>query len=628
MGYPTHSKFISPTATVFLLLSFLGSFTQVSSLQFSLHKFKNGDISNFKILESPSLCEGGGLNLTSKSKSFFYDEPLCCKGKAAFPSFSSSFEFSIKLSKESSDDGGLIFCLFDDKDSNRVDLVEFTAKNTSDMKNRSSINYQLNSSLGNNSIDVSSSFRYDRKWKKMFINVTIGDRVIHDEKEIDLPHCHDRKFHVGFEVLAVDIIKSWEFTSENVKGKWNRVICILLPIAFLLFCVGFLCYRVSVRFRKGKKEQQPSLDVESFHVDPTMGPHEFRLKELKSATANFNPKNKLGQGGFGTVYRGFLHDSNKEVAVKRVSKNSYQGRRQFMAEVTTFSRIRHKNLVKLIGWCYEKNELLLVYDLLPKGSLDKLIFPNENSASDADEHTLSWEKRHRIICGVASALCYLHDGCEMKVLHRDLKASNVMIDDEYNAHLGDFGLARTVQRNGETHHSTNAIAGTLGYIAPECYLTGRANVETDVYGFGVLALEVACGRRPSHRNSDDNSRSYSCSGTGFCCCNNNYIYSNNSIVDWVWKLYGMNRIVDAADPRLLGDFNSEQMERVLKLGLACCNPNPHERPSMGVAVQVLTGEVAAPLPPQEKPAFVWPVITTFSGVVDSLDSDGNEPSDC
>ncbi|KAE8690309.1 hypothetical protein F3Y22_tig00110896pilonHSYRG00054 [Hibiscus syriacus] len=176
---------------------------------------------------------------------------------------------------------------------------------------------------------------------------------------------------------------------------------------------------------------------------------------------------------------------NKDIAIKKVSKKSNQVKQEFIAEVTTIGNLNHKNLVQLIGWCYERSELL-VYEYTPNGSLDKFIFCN-HKASAEECSTLKWEQRLTIIRGVAQALEYLHSGCQKRVLDRDIKASNIMLDSEYVAKLGDFGLARTVEGKEKTHHSTIEIAGAPGYMAPETFLISRA---TDVYSFGVLVLEV------------------------------------------------------------------------------------------------------------------------------------------
>ncbi|PPD88595.1 hypothetical protein GOBAR_DD14484 [Gossypium barbadense] len=295
-------------------------------------------------------------------------------------------------------------------------------------------------------------------------------------------------------------------------------------------------------------------------------PKKFRFNELKQATGNFSPKNKLGKGGFGTVYKGSW--GNKEVAVKRVSKKSNQGKQEFIAE------------------CYERRELLLVYEYMPNGSLDKYIFCDEKAS--LVESRLNWEQRQNIIQGAAQALEYLHNGCQKRVLHRDIKASNIMLNSEFIPKLGDFGLARTIHEKEKAYHSTIEIAGTPGYMAPETFLISRATVETDVYSFGVLILEVVCGRKPGNKSEQ-----------------NNY---NNSIVNWLWEHYKNGKITAAVDSRMDGNFVENEAERVLILGLACCHPNPHYRPCMRTVLQVLLGEIDPPEVPQERPSFVWPAM--------------------
>jgi serine/threonine protein kinase len=337
-------------------------------------------------------------------------------------------------------------------------------------------------------------------------------------------------------------------------------------------------------------------EIEDQIQHSSMAPKKYQLKELMKATGGFSPQNKLGEGGFGMVYKGIL-GNNKEIAVKRVSKNSRQGKQEFMAEVTTIGSLHHKNLVKLIGWCYESKdkELLLVYEFMPKGSLDKYLFNQSSELELQYSKVLDWKTRNSVIRDVAQALDYLHDGCERRVLHRDIKASNIMLDLDYTAKLGDFGLARTVQKRNETHHSTKEIAGTPGYMAPESFLTGRATVETDVYAFGVLVLEVVCGRRPGNVFAQEDYK--------------------NSIVYQVWELFGKGKIVSVVDKRISCEEHEvervkweEEIEIVLVLGLACCHPNPNERPSMKTVLMVLNGEASPPIVPMERPSFVWPAM--------------------
>jgi hypothetical protein len=216
------------------------------------------------------------------------------------------------------------------------------------------------------------------------------------------------------------------------------------------------------------------------------GPKRFSFNELAYATNNFNDDEKLGQGGFGGVYKGFLRDSNSFIAVKRVSKGSKQGIKEYASEVKIISRLRHRNLVQLIGWCHERRELVLVYEFMPNGSLDSHLF--------TEESLLIWAMRYKVAQGLGSALLYLHEEWEQCVVHRDIKSSNIMLDSNFNAKLGDFGLARLVDHVKGSQ--TTVLTGTMGYMAPECVTTGKASKESDVYSFGIVALEIACGRKP------------------------------------------------------------------------------------------------------------------------------------
>ena len=219
------------------------------------------------------------------------------------------------------------------------------------------------------------------------------------------------------------------------------------------------------------------------------GPHRFSYKDLFHATDGFKDKQLLGTGGFGKVYKGLLQLSKQEVAVKVMSHDSKQGMKEFVAEVVSMGRLRHRSLVQLLGYCRRKGELLLVYEYMPNGSLDKHLYN-----LDPEKPSLGWALRFEIIKGVASGLFYLHEEWEQVVIHRDVKASNVLLDGEMNGRLGDFGLARLHDHGVEAH--TTCVAGTLGYISSELARLGKATKATDVFAFGAFILEVACGRRP------------------------------------------------------------------------------------------------------------------------------------
>lgn len=295
-----------------------------------------------------------------------------------------------------------------------------------------------------------------------------------------------------------------------------------------------------------------------------VGPHRFSYQELKKATKGFRDKELLGHGGFGRVYRGTLRKSQTQIAVKRISHDSKQGMREFVSEIASIGRLRHRNLVQLLGWCRRYGDLMLVYDFMANGSLDKLLF-------DEPKLILSWEQRFNIIKGVAAGLLYLHEGFEQVVIHRDIKASNVLLDHEMNGRVGDFGLARLHDHG--SNPGTTRVVGTLGYLAPELPRTGKATTSSDVFAFGALLLEITCGRRPIEAKAPS---------------------EELVLVDWVWDKWTDGRILETVDSRLSGRYEAEEAVMVLKLGLLCSSYSPSARPSMRQVMRYLEGEIEVP----------------------------------
>ncbi|CAL5423090.1 unnamed protein product [Camellia sinensis] len=287
------------------------------------------------------------------------------------------------------------------------------------------------------------------------------------------------------------------------------------------------------------------------------GPHKFSHKILSTATKGFKERELLGRGGFGRVYQGVLPTSNIQVAVKRVGHDSRQGMREFVAEIATIGRLRHPNLVRLLGYCRDKQELLLVYDFMPNGSLDKFLYGQPKGM-------LNWMQRFKIIKDVASGLFYLHHQWIQVVIHRDIKASNILIDNDFNARLGDFGLAKLCDHG--TNPQTSHVAGTLGYIAPELAHTGKANTSTDLFAFGTLMLEVVCGRRPVQHQA---------------------FPEKIILIDWVFECLERGNILEAIDQCLGTEYVVEEAELVLKLGLLCSHTVGAARPSMSDVVKYL-----------------------------------------
>ncbi|KDO83665.1 hypothetical protein CISIN_1g047719mg, partial [Citrus sinensis] len=334
--------------------------------------------------------------------------------------------------------------------------------------------------------------------------------------------------------------------------------------------VGIIsCFLIKKKRHDGRSKEDHVCTVQRV-------PMRLALTDIKQATLGFNKNRIVGEGASATVYKGSL-PSGGAVAVKRFEKpNRVEcARNPFTTEFATMAGcLRHKNLVQLQGWCCEGNELVLVYEYLPNGSLDKILHNNSSSSI-----VLSWEKRLNIVLGVASALSYLHEECERQIIHRDVKACNILLDAEFNAKLGDF--------------EATIPAGTMGYLAPEYVYSGVPSEKTDVYSFGVVALEVAAGKSPVDNDG---------------CV----------IVDWVWNLRKKGKLLDAADFRLRGKFNRKEMERMLMVGLSCVHPNHEKRPSVKEAARILKGEAPLPLLPVKKPTVnIRSVFPEASELIDS-----------
>ncbi|OVA20802.1 Protein kinase domain [Macleaya cordata] len=331
-------------------------------------------------------------------------------------------------------------------------------------------------------------------------------------------------------------------------------------LVFMILCC-FVAYWFWWKRNRGEDDEED--EIEDWELE--YWPHRFSYEELSEATKGFSKEELLGSGGFGKVYKGVLQN-NSEVAVKCVAHDSKQGLREFMAEISSMGRLQHKNLVHMRGWCRKGNQLMLVYDYLPNGSLNHWIF-------DKPKQVLGWEGRRKVIIDVAEGLNYLHYGWDQVVLHRDIKSSNILLDSEMRGRLGDFGLAKLYQ-HGQAPNTTRVV-GTLGYLAPELAVLASPTAASDVYSFGVVVLEVVCGRRPIDTWTDD----------------------EELLMDWVRELYSEGKLSEAADARIAGEYKVEELESLLKLGLACCHPDPRQRPTMKEVVAVLLGEDALVAPP-------------------------------
>ncbi|XP_037449361.1 L-type lectin-domain containing receptor kinase SIT2-like [Triticum dicoccoides] len=365
-------------------------------------------------------------------------------------------------------------------------------------------------------------------------------------------------FGINRPAPAIDITKLPKLPHQGPKAR-SKVLETVLPIvsAAFVLAVGTTAILL-VRRRLRYAELREDWETE-------FGPHRFSYKDLFHATEGFKNKNLLGIGGFGKVYKGVLPKSKVEIAVKRISHDSKQGMKEFVAEVASIGRLQHRNIVQLHGYCRRKAELLLVYEYLSNGSLDKYLYDQEKKP------TLTWAQRYKIIKDIASALLYLHQEWEKVVLHRDIKPSNVLLDDGLNGRLGDFGLARLYDH--ETGPQTTHVVGTIGYLAPELAHTNKATPLSDVFSFGMFVLEVTCGRKPIEPASQGNQL---------------------TLVRRVIDHWHQGILTDAVDTKLRGAYNVDEACLALKLGLLCSHPLINLRPNMRQVLRYLNGDMPPP----------------------------------
>ncbi|XP_041991285.1 cold-responsive protein kinase 1-like [Salvia splendens] len=316
-------------------------------------------------------------------------------------------------------------------------------------------------------------------------------------------------------------------------------------------CLSFLCGRNSA-------QSDPVLGDELSGVQNVTL---YSYKELTIATNGFSQANKIGEGGFGSVYKGKLRNGQM-AAIKVLSADSRQGVREFLTEIQVISDIEHGNLVKLYGCCVEQNQRILVYNYLENNSLAATLLGGGHCSIH-----FSWQKRVKICKGVARGLAYLHEEVRPHIVHRDIKASNILLDKYLSPKISDFGLAKLMPPN-MTHVSTR-VAGTIGYLAPEYAIRGQLTRRADIYSFGVLLIEIVSGR---------------------CNTNTRLPIEEQYILERTWQLYERKELVLLVDTALNGQFDAEQACKFFKIGLLCTQDSPKLRPSMSTVVRMLTGD--------------------------------------
>ncbi|KAI0495626.1 hypothetical protein KFK09_021929 [Dendrobium nobile] len=337
-------------------------------------------------------------------------------------------------------------------------------------------------------------------------------------------------------------------SSSNKTGLIVGIIAGVLVLGLVIFAI--LMWR--------QKQKDVNKDEEEL-LGMAVRPNTFSYAELRAATEDFNQSNLLGEGGFGPVYKGKLYDG-RMVAVKQLLVASHHGKSQFMAEIAIISAVQQRNLVKLYGCCIEGEKRLLVYEYLENKSLDKAIFGK-------NVLLLNWRMRFEICLGTARGLAYLHEESSVKIVHRDVKSSNILLDRNINPKISDFGLAKLYD-DKKTHISTR-VAGTIGYLAPEYAMRGHLTEKADVFGFGVVALEVLSGRPNSDSTLEEDK-----------------VY----LLDWAWRLYEQKHELDLVDP-ILPSYNRDEAIRVFGVALLCIQASPALRPPMSRVVAMLAGDV-------------------------------------
>ncbi|KAI5570363.1 hypothetical protein BDE02_11G023700 [Populus trichocarpa] len=357
-------------------------------------------------------------------------------------------------------------------------------------------------------------------------------------------------------------------TSQGKKGKKRNVIIIIVFVPIAVSVILIVCVCIFLRARKQKEEEEVKdlyemEDVELFQLD---------FGTVREATGNFSEDNKLGQGGFGTVYKGTLANG-QDIAVKRLSRTSGQGELEFKNEVMLVAKLQHRNLVRLLGFCFEKEERILVYEFLPSSSLNNLIF------DPVKRVLLDWETLYKIIEGIARGLLYLHEDSRLRIIHRDLKAANILLDENMNPKISDFGMARMFVMD-QAQDSTSRVVGTFGYMAPEYVIRGHFSVKSDVYSFGVLVLEIVSGRKIGGSGIGDD---------------------GEDLLTYSWRKWNEGTPLDMIDPTLNSGPRNEIM-RCINIGLVCVQENEALRPTMA-QVSMMLSNYSVTLAAPSKPAF-------------------------
>ncbi|KAL5548135.1 hypothetical protein UlMin_003366 [Ulmus minor] len=395
------------------------------------------------------------------------------------------------------------------------------------------------------------------------------------EELIDIREYADSGQDIYIRMSASDLAA--EYRSSKGKRQVSTVVIPVVVVGVVLIGLCVLCHVLKKRqkdkpIREGNTVHSRKHEFMDESQNEDLDLPLFGFKVIAEATNSFSVENKIGRGGYGPVYKGKLEDG-KEIAVKRLSRSSKQGLNEFKNEVFCIAKLQHRNLVKLLGCCIESEERMLIYEYMPNKSLDFFIFDIEQSV------LLDWPKRFHIINGIARGLLYLHQDSRLRIVHRDLKASNILLDHDMNPKIADFGLARGFGGD-ETEANTSRVVGTYGYMSPEYTIDGVYSVKSDVFSFGVLVLEIISGKKNRGFHHPDHKL---------------------NLLGHAWILHNEGKPLELIHPTVNDTCNVPQVLRSIHVALLCVQCSPEDRPSMSSVVLMLSSEIALPQP--KEPGF-------------------------